>query len=52
MLANLAHSPERRNLALLEAIAQRSDALGGELAPAITVDTAELVAVQTARDKQ
>ena len=52
MLANLAHTPERGHLALLEAVAQRGDALGGELAKAITVDTAELVAVQAARDKQ
>ena len=52
MLANLALTPERRHLALLEAVAQRGDALGGKRAIAITVDTAELVAVQTARDKQ
>ena len=52
MLANLAHTPERGHLALLEAVAQRGDALGGELALAVLVDTAELVAVQAARDKQ
>ena len=52
MLANLAHTPERGHLALLEALAQRRDALGGELAIAILVDTAELVLVQAAGDKQ
>ena len=52
MLANLAHTPERGHLALLDAVAQRGDALGGELTTAITVDTAELVVVQAARDKQ
>ena len=52
MLANLAHTPERRHLALLEALAQCGDALGGEHAIAIFVDTAELVVVQAARDKQ
>ena len=52
MLANLAHAPERGHTALLEAVAQRGDALGGERASAITVDTAELVAVQAARNKQ
>ena len=52
MLANLAHTPERRHLALLEALEQRSDALGGEHAIAKYVDTAELVVVQAARDKQ
>ena len=52
MLANLDHTPERRHLALLEAVAQRGDALGGERAKAITVDTAELVVVQAARNKQ
>ena len=52
MLANLAHTPERGHLALLEAVAQRGDALGGERAIAIIVDTAELVVVQAARDKQ
>ena len=51
MLANWAHTPERGHLALLEALAQRGDALGGEPAIAILVDTAELVVVQTARDK-
>ena len=51
MLANLDHTPERRHLALLEALAQRGDALGGEPAIAILVDTAELVVVQAARDK-
>ena len=48
MLAKLAHTPERRHLALLEAVAQRGDALGGERAIAI-FDTAELVVVQAAR---
>ena len=52
MLANLDHTPERGHLALLEAVAQRGDALGGELALAVLVDTAELVVVQAARDKQ
>ncbi len=52
MLANLAHTPERRHLALLEAVAQRGDALGGEPAIAIMVDTAELGVVQAARNKQ
>ena len=52
MLANLDHTPERRHLALLEAVAQRGDALGGECAMARFVDAAELVAVQAARDKQ
>ena len=51
MLANLAHTPERRHLALLEAVAKRGDALIGERAVAILVDTAELVAIQAARDK-
>ena len=52
MLSNLAHTPERRYLALLEAVAQHGDALGGERAIAITVDTAEKVVVQASRDKQ
>ena len=52
MLANLAHTPERGHLALLEAVAQRGDALSGERAIATTVDAAELVVVQAARDKQ
>ena len=52
MLANLAHTPERGHLALLEAVAQRGDALGGERATARVGDTAELVAIQAARDKQ
>ena len=53
MLANLAHTPERGHLALLEAVAQRGDALGGERGfSIIVVETAELVAVQAARDKQ
>ena len=52
MLANLAHTPERGHLALLEALAQRRDALGGEPATAKFVDPAELVAIQAARDKQ
>ena len=52
MLANLAHTPERGHLALLEALEQRGDALGGERATAIPADTAELVAMQAARDKQ
>ena len=51
MLAKLAHTPERRHLALLEAVAQRDDALGGERATAVLDDTAELVVVQAARDK-
>ena len=52
MLANWAHTPERGHLALLEAVAQRGDALGGEHAHAVLVDTAEVVVVQAARDKQ
>ena len=52
MLANLAHTPERRHLALLEAVAQRGDAHGGERAIAINVYTAELVVVQAAREEQ
>ena len=56
MLANWDHRPERGHLALLEAVAQRGDALGGERATAMTVmmtvDAAELVVVQAARDKQ
>ena len=52
MLANLAHTPERRHLALLEAVAQRGDALGGEHAFAVLVDTAEVVVVQAAREEQ
>ena len=48
----LGHAPERRHLTLLEALAQRGDAFGGERAIAILVDTAELVAVQAARDKK
>ena len=53
MLANLAHTPERGHLALLEALAQRGDALGGERATdRFVIDTAELVAIQAARDKQ
>ena len=52
MLANLDHTPERRHLALLEAVAQRGDALGGKRAIALIVHTAELVAIQAARDKQ
>ena len=52
MLANRTHTPERRHLALLEALEQRGDALGGERAKATTGDTAEQVVVQAARDKQ
>ena len=52
MLVNLAHAPERGHTALLEAVAQRGDALGGERATAKRIDTAELVAAQAARDKQ
>ena len=52
MLANLADTPERRHLALLEAVAQRGDALGSERATASNVDTAELVVVQPAREEQ
>jgi hypothetical protein len=52
MLAKLAHTPERGHLALLDPVAQRGDALGGERAKAITVDTTELVVVQAARNKQ
>ena len=52
MLRKLAHAPERRHVTLLEGLAKRGDALGGERAKAITVDTAELVVVQAARNKQ
>ena len=52
MLAKLAHTPERGHLALLDPVAQRGDALGGEHAFAVLVDTAEVVVVQAARDKQ
>ena len=52
MLANWAHTPERGHLALLEAVAQRGDALDGKRAIASIVHTAELVAIQAARDKQ
>ena len=52
MLAKLAHTPERGHLALLEALAQRGDALGGERATAKKVDPAELADVQAAKDKQ
>ena len=49
---NLANTPERRHLTLLETLAQRGDALGGERATAKLVDPAELVVIQAARDKQ
>ena len=52
MLVNLAHTPERRHLALLEALAKRREAFGGEISIAISIETAELVLVQTAKDKQ
>ena len=56
MLANLAHTPERGHLALLEALAQRGDALFGERALGVAIrvnnHTAEPVVVQAARDKQ
>ena len=63
----LGHTPERRHITLLEALAQRGDALGGEFAMSFVIDsdtlageraianradTAELVVVQAARDKQ
>ena len=51
MLRKLAHTPERRHLTLLEALAKRGDALGGERALTVLIDTAELVVVQAARDK-
>ena len=51
MLRKLAHTPERRHLTLLEGLAKRGDALGGERALAVLIDTAELVVVQAARDK-
>ena len=51
MLRKLAHAPERRHVTLLEDLAKRGDALGGERAPAVLIDTAELVVVQAARDK-
>ena len=52
MLANLAHTPERGHFALLETVTQRGDALGGKRAMARFVDTAELIAIQAARNKQ
>ena len=52
MLRKLAHTPERRHVTLLEALAKRGDALGGERATANLVNPAELVVVQAARDKQ
>ena len=51
MLRKLAHAPERRHVTLLEGLAKRSDALGGERAIPIKVKTAKLIHVQTARDK-
>ena len=51
MLGNLAHTPERKHVTLLEGVAQRGDALGGKRGIAIHVDTAELVPVQAARDR-
>ena len=50
MLRKLAHAPERRHVTLLEGLAKRGDALGGERATILS-DTAERVVVQTARDK-
>ena len=52
MLANWAHTPERGHLALLEAVAQRGDALGGERVSAVLADSTERVSVQAARNKQ
>ena len=52
MLRKLGHTPERRYVTLLEALAKRGDALGGECAIATKVQTAERVVVQAARDKQ
>ena len=52
MLRKLAHAPERRHVTLLEDLAKRGDALGGEPATAKFVDPAELVAIQAARHKQ
>ena len=52
---NGTHTPERRHVTLLEALAKRGDAFGGELAYEIPVpiiaQAAELGVVQTARDK-
>ena len=42
--------PERRHLTLLEPLAERDDALGGEGAMATIVHTAELVAIQAVKD--
>ena len=47
----LGHAPERRHLTLLEDLAKCGDALGGECAFAKYIDPAELVVVQTARNK-
>ena len=44
--------PERRHVTLLEALAKRREAFGGEISIAISIETAELVLVQTAKDKQ
>ena len=52
MLRKLAQAPERRHLTLLEAVAKRGDARDGKRAIAHKVDTAELVVVQAARNKQ
>ena len=41
----LAHAPERRHVTLLEALAKRGDALGGERATPIKGQTAELIHV-------
>ena len=51
MLRKPAQAPERRHVTLLEAVAKRGDALGGERADAHKVETAELVVAQAARDK-
>ena len=50
MLANLAHTPELRHLALLEALAQRGDAFGGKLAT-MSTESAERIVVQAAGDR-
>ena len=51
-MLGMAHTPERRHVTLVEALTKRGDALGGEFAVAVIIDTAERVLVQTARGKQ
>ena len=46
------HSPQLSNLALLEPLAERNDAIDGEFTSAVLVNTAERVIVQAAREKR